>query len=379
MQKLNLIYTLTGLCFCFVNCLYSIKPNYTIEKFDATTRPKAEVRYVTVARRSGATKESVKTDLSNVIDFTEYSESDKDKIQISIRGGAGEDEDLFGKIGFINFCILIPCWKSTRYGISIEYSVDGEVKKEDNFSEEQTLWIWSPLIFYNIFTHNSGKGDIEERNFSRFLNSISPNIAKSILAMKPIIAERITKRLLQRQKELSDWEKLNKNSVRNIVHYLQNANEGEIKTQAEEFLNNLLYKKVQIYLVNRYPFIKPYLKNMVLYPDGSPAGETHFFQIFTRLILEKDSETGFKQEVKLYQKNGKIIWEIEYNGETNLLYFVPYKNNVTLEKISRESGIPLDLHSVYSEGLFRAAALYGRFSAYPFWKDLDIDFLDSFK
>ncbi|WP_036072681.1 hypothetical protein [Leptospira noguchii] len=99
MQKLNLIYTLTGLCFCFVNCLYSIKPNYTIEKFDATTRPKAEVRYVTVSRRSGATKESVKTDLSNVIDFTEYSESDKDKIQISIRGGAGEDEDIFGKIG----------------------------------------------------------------------------------------------------------------------------------------------------------------------------------------------------------------------------------------------------------------------------------------
>ncbi|EMO91495.1 hypothetical protein LEP1GSC024_2633 [Leptospira noguchii str. 2001034031] len=41
----------------------------------------------------------MKTDLSNVIDFTEYSESDKDKIQISIRGGAGEDEDIFGKIG----------------------------------------------------------------------------------------------------------------------------------------------------------------------------------------------------------------------------------------------------------------------------------------
>ncbi|EMJ91792.1 hypothetical protein [Leptospira alstonii] len=381
MQKLNLIYSLIGLCFCFLNCLYSVKPNYKIEKFEATTKPKAEVRYITVSQRSGATKWSVKTDLSNVIDFTEYSESDKDKIQISIRGGAGENEDTFGKIGFINFCILIPCWKSNRYSISVDYSIDGETKKEDNFTEEQTLWIWSPLVFYNIFTRSSEKGDIEERNFSRFLKAISPNIAKSILSMKPIIEERIAERQLKKQKEVSEWEKVNKNSVRDLVHYLQNANEGELKDQAKKFRNNLFDKKVQTYLVNHYPFVKPYLKNMVLYPDGSSAGSYQFFEIFTRLVLEKDSETGFKQDVKLFQKEGKIIWEIEYQGETHLLYFVPYKNNITLEKISRD-GITLVLHYRVNgpdDGIFRAALLYDRFSSYPLWKDLDIDFLDSFK
>ncbi|WP_307914303.1 hypothetical protein [Leptospira borgpetersenii] len=116
---------------------------------------------------------------------------------------------------------------------------------------------------------------------------------------------------------------MNKNSIKNIVRYLENANEGDIKNQAAEFLNNLFDKKVQTYLVNRYPFVKPYLKNIVLYPNGDPVGETQFFQIFTRLVLEKDSETGFKQEVKLFQKNGKIIWEITYDGETKITNIVP--------------------------------------------------------
>ncbi|RHX77482.1 hypothetical protein [Leptospira yasudae] len=377
MQKLNLVYLLIGLCFCFESCLYSVKPKYKIEKFETHARPKAEMGFVNEDPRGA------KAILSGVIDFIEYSANDKEKIRISIAGGGGEKENDFGKIGLINFCVLIPCWKPMSYSISVLYSVDGEKKKEEHFTEEQTLWIWSPLVLYNIFTLSSEKTEFEKNNFSRVLEKIAPNIAKSILAIENENKTIIDDRKLKTQKELSEWEKVNKKSIRNVVHYLESANEGEIRNQAENYLNNVLDKKVQTYLVNRYPFVKPFLKSAVLFPDGSDARELLFFQILSRLVLERDSQTGFRQEVKLYQKDGKIIWEIEDQGETNLLYFFPYKNNITLEKISRKSNLiemTLNLNAAqYGEGVFRAAALFGKYSQYPLWKDLDIDFLDSFK
>lgn len=344
MQKLNLIYLLLGLCFFSVNCLYSVKPNYTIERFEAKTKPKAEIGFESLG--DSALRETLKKEFSKFIDLTEYSETDKDKIQIVLQEYSFpiENDNTYGKIGLFNLCILFPCWNSYKSGVKVEYEINGKTERVERYTENKTLWVWLPFVFYNIFTFSSEIEDYEKTKFLKLLNTIAPNIAKSTLEIenknKSRIAEQ-AERLLQKQKEVSEWEKVNKNSVRDLVHYLQNANEGELKEQAKEFRNNLFDKKVQTYLVNHYPFVKPYLKNMVLYPDGDPAGETHFFEIFTRLVLEKDSETGFKQDVKLFQKEGRIIWEIEYDGETYLLYFVPYKNNITLEKISSD-GVTLD-------------------------------------
>ncbi|OMI16897.1 hypothetical protein [Leptospira weilii] len=381
MQKLNLVYLFIGLCFCFVNCLHTVKPNYKVERFESTTRPKAEIGSASLG--GPALKETLKNDLSKFIDLTEYSETDKDKLRIIIQdySNSNDEDDSYGKIGYFNLCILIPCWNSYKSGVKVEYEINGKTERVERYTEDKTLWIWFPFIFYNIFTLSSEIEDYKKTKFLKLLNAIAPNIANSTLKIenenKPKIAER-----LEKQKELSEWEKVNKNSVRDIVHFLQKVNDKEIEKQADEFLNNVLDKKVQTHLASHYPFIKPYLKNMVLDWNGEPAGKYQFFQIFTRLVLEKNSETGFKQDVKLFQKNGKIIWEIEYDGETNLLYFVPYKNNITLEKISRKSDlieVALDLYSVNAKGPWRVYALYGRFSAYPLWKDLDIDFLDSFK
>ncbi|EQA63385.1 hypothetical protein [Leptospira alexanderi] len=383
MQKLNLIYLLLGLCFVSVNCLHLVKPNYKIERFEATTRPKAEIGPESLG--GPALRETLKKNFSKFIDLTEYSEVDKDRLRIVIQEYSPRDEEnSYGKIGYFNLCILIPCWNSYKSGVKVEYEINGKTERVERYTENKTLWVWLPFVFYNIFTFSSEKEDYDKTDYLNLLNNIAPNIAKSTLEIENKNKSRIAEQaehLLQKQKEVSEWEKVNKNSVRDLVHYLQNANEGELKEQAKEFRNNLFDKKVQTYLVNHYPFVKPYLKNMVLYPDGSSAGSYQFFEIFTRLVLEKDSETGFKQDVKLFQKEGKIIWEIEYQGETHLLYFVPYKNNITLEKISRD-GITLVLHYRVNgpdDGIFRAALLYDRFSSYPLWKNLDIDFLDSFK
>lgn len=371
-----------GLCFCFVNCLHSVKPNYTIERFESTTRPKAEIGSESIG--GPALKETLKKEFSKFIDLTEYSETDRDKLRIVIQDYSNpKDEDnSYGKIGYFNLCILIPCWNSYKSGVKVEYEINGKTERVERYTEDKTLWIWLPFVFYNIFTLSSEIEDYKKTKFLKLLNTIAPNIAKSTLKIEDENKTKIAERL-QKQKEASEWEKVNKNSVRDVVHYLQNANEGELKDQAKKFLNNLLDKKVQNYLVNHYPFVKPYLKNMVLYPDGSSSGYNssyQFFEIFTRLVLEKDSETGFKQDVKLSQKDGKIIWEIEYEGETHLLYFVSYKNNITLEKISRD-GVTLSLYYQPNgcHGVCRSSHLYGRFSAYPIWKDLDMDFLDSFK
>ncbi len=366
----------------FLGCLHTVKPLYKVERFEAATRPKAEIAPESLG--GPAIKEMLKKELSKYIDLSEFSETDRDKIQIVLNEYSFpiENDNSYGKIGLINLCILFPCWKTYQSGVSVEYKFNGKTEKKKMYGENKTLWYWLPFVFYNIFTLSSEVEEYEKANYLKFLNSISPNIAKTILAIENENKPKIAEHQQKREKELSKWESVNKNSVRNIVHFLRTTTDVEIEKQAEGVLNNLLDKKVQTHLVNRYPFIKPYLKNMILYPDGENVGRgLVFFEIFTRLVLEKDSETGFKQDVKLFQKDGKIIWEIEYQGETHLLYFVPYKNNITLEKISRD-GITMVLHyrvNGPNDGIFRAGLLYGTFSAYPLWKNIDTDFLDSFK
>lgn len=128
MQKLNLIYLLLGLCFVSVNCLHLVKPNYKIERFEATTRPKAEIGPESLG--GPALRETLKKNFSKFIDLTEYSEVDKDRLRIVIQEYSPRDEEnSYGKIGYFNLCILIPCWNSYKSGVKVEYEINRKNRK----------------------------------------------------------------------------------------------------------------------------------------------------------------------------------------------------------------------------------------------------------
>ncbi|EMY15261.1 hypothetical protein LEP1GSC043_2756 [Leptospira weilii str. Ecochallenge] len=167
MQKLNLIYLLLGLCFFFVNCLHTVKPNYKIESFESLTRPKAVIGPGSLG--GPALKEMVKKDLSKYIDLTEYSETEKDKIQIVFQEYSPKKEDnSYGKIGLFNLCILMPCWNSYKSGVKVEYEINGKIERVERYTEDKTLWVWLPFVFYNIFTLSSEKDEFEKTIFQEF-------------------------------------------------------------------------------------------------------------------------------------------------------------------------------------------------------------------
>ncbi|WP_025178816.1 hypothetical protein [Leptospira kirschneri] len=379
MQKLNLICSLIGLCFFSVNCLYSVKPNYTIERFESATRPKAEMGPESLG--GPALRETLKKNFSKFIDLTEYSEVDKDRLRIVIQEYSPRDEEnSYGKIGYFNLCILIPCWNSYKSGVKVEYEINGKTERVERYTENKTLWVWLPFVFYNILTFSSEKEDYDKTDYLNLLNNIAPNIAKSTLKIenenKSRIAEQ-AERLLQKQKEVSEWEKVNKNSVRDLVHYLQNANEGELKDQAKEFFHNLLDKKVQTYLERQFPFVKPYLMNDLIYSDGS-ASNYKFYQVFRDFILGRNPETGLKPETQLSQKDGKIVWRIDTPKEIYFFYFSPYKKNITLEKIvSEKNGYEETSNSL--ETYLIGKSVFDMFSAYPTHNSTDIEFLEKVK
>ncbi|WP_061231410.1 hypothetical protein [Leptospira interrogans] len=382
MQKLNLIYLLLGLCFFSVNCLYSVKPNYTIERFEAKTKPKAEIGFESLG--DSALRETLKKEFSKFIDLTEYSETDKDKIQIVLQEYSFpiENDNTYGKIGLFNLCILFPCWKTYQSGVRVEYKINGKTEDAERYDEDKMLWTWLPFVFYNIFTLSSEKDEFEKNNFSRILEKVAPNIAKSILAFENKNKTKIAERL-QKQKELSEWEKMNKNSVRDLVHYLQKVSDKEIEKQAEGVLNNLLDKKVQTHLANRYPFIKPYLMNDLIGSNGSKF-EYKFYQIFRSSILGKNPETGFKVETNLSQKDEKIVWRIEGTKEILFFYFSPYKKNITLEKIVHakngfEETIDSEEAYLVGKGLFGQKGVFDTYSDYPTYEYTDIEFLEKVK
>ncbi|EKO85290.1 hypothetical protein LEP1GSC009_1683 [Leptospira interrogans serovar Grippotyphosa str. Andaman] len=85
-------------------------------------------------------KEMVKKDLSKYIDLTEYSETEKNKIQIVFQEYSPREEDnSYGKIGIFNLCILMPCWKSYESGVKVEYEINGKIERVERYTEDKTL------------------------------------------------------------------------------------------------------------------------------------------------------------------------------------------------------------------------------------------------
>ncbi|UOG50030.1 hypothetical protein [Leptospira noguchii] len=373
-NKISLIGILL-VCFQLMNCLFTVKPNYTIEKFELSTKQRAAITIPGskefIAQRDADT--TLWNGLSQYINLvSDPYVAGKKPIQVYIFDSE-EVKEYFGLIvGALNFCILIPCWESKDVKLTLKYYVNYQLKKEEVYTERKKLWGWAPLIFYNMFTLKPETHDFESRNAGRILKKIAPNIAKTLTELEN---ERSKVLAVKSETETStNWKKVNKSSLKDIIEFLRNVPDGEMKNKANDFLVNLLNKKVQTYLERQFPFVKPYLMNDLIDFDGSNFNHT-FYQVFRGLILGRNPESGFKIETHLSQKDGKIIWRIDSKSETHFLYFSPYKKNMTLEKIiSKKNGYEENLNSqeTYTLGKY----IFNMFAEFPTYNHTDVEFLD---
>ncbi|EMP02720.1 hypothetical protein LEP1GSC171_2079 [Leptospira santarosai str. HAI1380] len=183
-NKVSLIGILL-VCLQAANCLFTVRSDYNIEKFESSTKPKAAI-----GTRSYNGLETIKqfdeswNDLSQHINLvSDPYAAGKKPIQVYIFDSE-EVKEYFGLIGALNFCILIPCWDSKDVKVTLRYYVDGELKKEEAYTERKKLWGWAPLFIYNIFTRKPEKHDFESRNAGRILKKIAPNIAKTLTELE---------------------------------------------------------------------------------------------------------------------------------------------------------------------------------------------------
>ncbi|MFA4793250.1 hypothetical protein Q2296_01075 [Leptospira kirschneri] len=364
LHKISLIGILL-VCLQATNCLFTVKPDYNIEQVGLTKKPKAAVK---IDRHSDLWEE-----LSKYIDIVPYPEENS---RIQLRFAETEEvNEHFGLIGILNLCILVPCWDSKDVKFIIRYYVDGKVKKEETFRERKKQWGWFPLFIYNVYALQFKEGDkFKAPNAYRILMNIGPNIAKTVSELENELNKETS---ITSEKESSEWEKVNKNSLTEIIEFNKRTPPGTIQNKANEFLTNLLDKKVQRYLEQNFPFVKPYLFNEVIDFEGSKFGY-QFYQVFRTLILGKNPETGFKLEINLSEKDGKIIWKIDTLNEIHFLTFSPYKKNITLQRIISRGKI-LEKTLSAQETYLVGKNIFDMFSEFPTYNFTDIEFIEKIK
>lgn len=376
-NKISLI-GISLVCLQAANCLFTVKSDYNIEKFESSTKPKAAI----VIRNFKGYLETIKPHdksweaLSKHIDLaTETYKNGVKSMDVYIEGGDIEVENDSSGAGGLTFCILIPCWKSKDIVLTLKYYVDDHLKKTESYTKRMKAWIWAPLLLYNLIALPSTlQLNNEFKNPHLILNDIAPNIAKNLSELEAKRNQELAVKLEEKIAASTAWEKVNKNSLKDIIEFLRNVPDGEMKNKANDFLVNLLNKKVQTYLEKQFPFIKPYLMNDLVDFDGSNFGHK-FYQVFRGLILGINPESGFKVETHLSQKDGKIIWRIDSKSETHFLYFNPYKKNMTLEKIvSMKNGYEENLNS--QETYILGKYIFNIFAEFPTYNHTDVEFLD---
>ncbi|AVV49252.1 hypothetical protein [Leptospira santarosai] len=409
-NKISLIGILL-VCLQAANCLFTVKSDYKVEKFESSIKPRAAItspghREEFIEQRYADT--TLWNSLSQHINLVSDPYADEEKkrppIQVHVYDSEGVKDNFGLIVGALNFCILIPCWESKDVKLTLKYYVNYQLKKEEVYTEHKKLWTWVPLFIYNLITLQSEEGKFNNSNAKRILKNIGPNVANTLtklesewnqeLAVKSEtetsnwkkVNKNSLKDIMEFLKNVPDgevkktaastaWEKVNKNSLKDIMEFLGNVPDGETKDKAKDFLTDTLDKKVQLYLTKNFPFVKPYLMNDLVDFDGSNFGHK-FYQVFRGLILGINPESGFKVETHLSQKDGKIIWRIDSKSETHyFLYFNPYKKNMTLEKIiSKKNGYEENLNS--QETYILGKNIFDMFAEFPTYNHTDVEFLD---
>ncbi|KXZ30615.1 hypothetical protein AYB33_16765 [Leptospira santarosai] len=343
------------------NCLFSVKPTYKVDKLESDIKPKAEIWTPAGFKQNKQDVEEFFKILHTSVETIRYKETEVNKVQVYTYEKFEQTNEILGLIGIVNACILIPCRFSNEYSLTLQYVVDSDVKKEEEYRENKTLWVWIPLVFYNLFKSNSDRNEFLNSGFRRILADVGPNIANSVTQL-----EKENKNYLNAKaiKENSAWEKINKDSIKEIANYIKVTPPGDSRIRAELYLKKYLDKKVQLALAKKFPAMKSFLSYKIILSDGTDMGFEPFYSLFRKAILEKNPETGIKLDINLYQNGGKIVWEVQTDNEINLFYFFPHKTNLTLEKVlSRHGIVERQLH--YQDGMILADHLFRINSAIP--------------
>ncbi len=249
-NKISLIGILL-VCLQAANCLFTVKSDYSIGKFESSTKPKAAIG----TRGFNNNLEIIKPydqsweALSKHIDLATETHKNGVKLQpmdVYIGSFYRKVEDNFGLIGLFNLCILIPCWESKDIVLTLSYYVDDQLKEEKSYTKRMKSWGWAPLFLYNLIALPSTlqlKNEFENPNEYRYLilNDIAPNIAKNLSKLE---SKRNQELAVKLEKETAAaavsaaWEKVNKNSLKDIMEFLGNVPDGETKDKAKNFLTD---------------------------------------------------------------------------------------------------------------------------------------------
>jgi hypothetical protein len=164
------------------------------------------------------------------------------------------------------------------------------------------------------------EGKIESFVYSRNLNIIN-NLKKAFFA--------------NIENDKKKWNSLDKNSLAGHIAFLKSVKHPELKSKAQQSLNDLLDKKTIRYIQKEYKVYSKYLNSMIVYVDGTKMCK--FYEFLKIPILFKNKTSGEKINIsfkknKSFENGFDIVCQI--NGKELNITFKPYKDKIVLVGLS---------------------------------------------
>ncbi len=168
------------------------------------------------------------------------------------------------------------------------------------------------------------------------------------------------------------WERLNKNSVKRHIDFLQKVKNTNIKSEAENSLHKLLDKKVIKFLQTHHKGYAGYCNYDVIFDNGNQLCK--FYEFLRIPVLAKNPNSGDKATILIKRNNSyangfDLIYRL--NGQDLIVSLKPYKNKlVAMGLRNDDEGSP--------DGWERAfSALAQSMQVFPILTHIDVELLEN--